>query len=141
SLCNEKKWRPAMVYQMRFIIPHISEAYGNEYLGTKMVLGARYSLPKDIYLDMTAALLFDGNTAAPLGEYAVNLSFPIVGNLTGFVENYGELQSRDFETRVDAGFAYIINPNLQLDISGGYGRNQGITDYFIGTGVSWRVRF
>lgn len=141
SLCDEKKWRPAIIFQQRLIMPRISSTYGNEHLGTESSVSTNYSLPKNMTLGTTWVLAWDGNTTAPLGQYAINFGFPITGQLNAFVENYGQLQSQVFETRIDAGLMYVIGNNLQLDLSGGYGRNAGINDYFVSAGVAWRVRF
>ncbi|CAN5355484.1 hypothetical protein BH09BAC1_BH09BAC1_18350 [soil metagenome] len=141
SLCDEKKWRPAIVYQLRLVIPHVSAEYGNEYVAPEMSLSTQYSLPKNMTFGTTWVLAWDGNTPAPLGQYALNFGFPIVGNLNGYVEHYGDLQSKQYEARVDGGLMYFLGPNLQLDLSAGYGRNHGITDYFVSTGIAWRVRF
>lgn len=40
------------------------------------------------------------------------------------------------EYYIDGGFTYLINNNLQLDISAGIGLNEAAIDYFVGTGCS-----
>lgn len=78
-------------------------------------------------------------------NYVLNISFPIKGKLSGFVENYGNITNDDFTTRWDTGLGLLINTNLQLDLSGGFGRNEistfnrNMNDWFIDTGVSWRL--
>lgn len=39
---------------------------------------------------------------------------------------------------LDGGFTYLVNNNLQLDLSAGVGLNDDASDYFLGTGLSAR---
>lgn len=141
NLCSEKKWRPAISFQTRIAIPRISKLYGAKYTSAEMTLSTQYSLPKNLTFVTIWVMAFDGNSPAPLGKYALNLGFPIAKNLNGYIENYSNWQAQTFQTRVDGGIMYLIGNNLQLDLSAGFGRNQGVTDYFVATGIAWRVRF
>jgi hypothetical protein len=40
----------------------------------------------------------------------------------------------------DGGFTYLLNDDVQLDLRAGVGLNDAAEDYFIGTGLSIRVR-
>jgi len=39
---------------------------------------------------------------------------------------------------MDTEIAWLLTPNLQLDLLGSYGQNKSLKDYFISTGFSWR---
>jgi len=57
-----------------------------------------------------------------------------------FVEAFGLLATeRENEHLVDAGFTWLVLPNLQLDFSGGLGLNEAASDYFISAGLSYRI--
>ena len=80
------------------------------------------------------------------GGYVVNLSFPITEKLGGFVETYGNYNPNqygedDFSILFDGGLAYLLNPDLQFDVSTGVGDNDGVNSWFVDLGVSWRIRF
>ncbi|MBL8851755.1 MAG: transporter [Planctomycetaceae bacterium] len=40
----------------------------------------------------------------------------------------------------DGGFTVKLTPDVQCDIRAGNGLNDAADDYFIGTGLSWRMR-
>lgn len=61
--------------------------------------------------------------------------------LGSFWEIYGY---RDYyyaidDFRADAGVTYLLKPNFQLDLSGGFGITEVSPDYFISFGFSWRI--
>jgi hypothetical protein len=100
---------------------------------------ANWNLPKNMSIASNWILSYNGNDANPTGKYVLNFGFPIYQKLSGFIESYGQINNNIFQTRFDTGFAYLVNNNFQLDISSGFGNNQNVTDYFISTGISWRV--
>ena len=59
--------------------------------------------------------------------------------LSVFFENYSFFNSSKFDTFFDFGGAYILNPNLQLDLYGGFGYNNETFSYLVTGGVSYRI--
>ncbi len=68
------------------------------------------------------------------------LGIPLTERLGAFIEYFGTLVAEGQEDphSIDGGFTYLINENLQLDMSGGVGLTDAAPDYFIGIGASWR---
>lgn len=61
--------------------------------------------------------------------YTLTWSISILEKLSVFIETYGRLPSFDeWTASADAGLAYLINPNLQVD-------------YFFGTGLNHQMNF
>jgi hypothetical protein len=57
-----------------------------------------------------------------------------------FVESYGLLlEEGDSEHLFDAGFTFLVLPNLQLDVSGGVGLNNNAMDNFLSFGLTYRL--
>ncbi|NJM80434.1 MAG: transporter [Flavobacterium sp.] len=135
---NQKGWIPTTGFQMRLKIPKVSNDFGSNQLATVMVFVANWSLPKNMSIATNWILSYNGNDNYPTGKYVVNFGFPIYKKLSGFIENYGQLNQGIFQTRFDGGFAYLVSNNVQLDLSAGYGNNQNVKDYFISTGISYR---
>jgi len=136
---DQKGWIPTTGFQMRLKMPKISDAFGASQLATAMVFVANWSLPKNMTLASNWILSYNGNDPYPTGKYVLNFGFPIYKKLSGFFENYGQVNQGVFQARFDGGFAFLINNNVQVDLSAGYGNNQNIQDYFVSTGVSWRI--
>jgi len=92
-----------------------------------------------------------GNTSSATGIYTVSLAVALVNRLGMFVEAYGFVTERsdpndvfngkfDNDHRFDAGFTYLLNNNLQADISGGIGLSEDSPDTFLSCGISWRFK-
>jgi len=129
---------PAVGFQSRLKLNILSKAFNPDHLGIECLLVTSQELTSYLSLTTNWGAIWNGRSADPRGVYTINLSFPIGDKLGGFVENFGSVKSNDFNTSFDAGVAYLVNNDLQLDISGGYGKNDGISDYFVDFGLSWR---
>ncbi|MFW5820214.1 MAG: transporter [Bacteroidota bacterium] len=73
--------------------------------------------------------------------YSFVIGFAHGEKLNSFWELYGY---RDYyyaidDLRADAGLTYLVKPNFQLDLSGGFGITEIGPDYFISFGFSWRI--
>ncbi len=72
--------------------------------------------------------------------YTASLGMALTSKLSTFFEVYGFLKKHEkADNRIDGGFCYLINNDIQLDWSGGFGINKSSPDYFISGGIS--VRF
>ncbi|QDT95937.1 transporter [Gimesia aquarii] len=71
-----------------------------------------------------------------------NVSYTLTEQWGAFTEWFALIPSgantAETEHYFDAGFTYLINNNLQLDISAGVGLNEAAINYFVGAGVSIR---
>ncbi len=139
NLNSQQGVLPSTGFQARLALPKVSEDYGSEYLAPNMVFVASWTLPKDMGITTNWILTYDGNSPSPIGQYILNFSFPIYGNWSGFIENYGTRTNTSTTTFFDGGLAYLVNNNLQLDASGGYSINNETETYFINAGISWRI--
>lgn len=95
----------------------------------------------DVYtLGYNLGLQWDGFQPNATAVYSVCLSITVLESLSVFAEGYGfstEKSTNDYYS--DFGFAYLVNNNLQLDISGGVGLNATPPDSFIAFGLAWRI--
>ena len=78
-------------------------------------------------------------------NYVLNFSFPITRTLGGFVEHYATWFFDEILPSWDAGLSLMVTPNLQIDLSGGYGKVDtlvilGMQQWFVDTGVSWKIK-
>ncbi len=70
----------------------------------------------------------------------INLSYSLNAKLGVFVENYGGTEGGVFTTNFDGGISWLLTNDLQLGLNGGYASNQGVNNYFVSAGVSWRTK-
>jgi hypothetical protein len=72
---------------------------------------------------------------------SLSLGFSLNGALGGFVEYYAfipESSAGSPEQFVDAGFAYVVSNDLQIDLRAGTQVGGGATDLFVGAGLAYR---
>lgn len=136
---DQKGWFPVTGFQMRLKIPNVSDDFGTKYLAADMIFVANWALPKDMSLATNWGMSYSGNDPNPIGKYVINFGFPIYKNLSGVVGNYGQINQSVFQTRFEGGLGYLVNNDFLIDLSSGFGKNQGVKDYFVSVGVSYRI--
>ncbi|QDV52606.1 transporter [Gimesia fumaroli] len=71
-----------------------------------------------------------------------NVNYTLTKQLSVFTEWFALIpcgsNTEQTEHYMDGGFTYLINNNLQLDLSAGVGLNEAAIDYFVGAGCSIR---
>ncbi|MBL7862208.1 MAG: transporter [Cyclobacteriaceae bacterium] len=130
---------PNVGFQIRTRLPVLSEDYKIKDLAPRFILVTSQKLSDKFTLITNWGAAWNGNDSAPRGTYVVNLSFPFNDSFGAFIETFGGLQKGTSTINFDTGLAWLINPDLQLDLYSGYGNNQGINDFFLSMGVSWRT--
>ncbi len=133
---------PAIGLIVGLSLPVNSAAYEIEHIAPEVQLSTSHGLgDSDWSIGTFWVAAWDGNSSQPTWKYAVNCSFPLLweGGLNGFVENYGNLSGGVFSTYFDAGLAFLVNDDFQLDLAGGMGINRERLESFVSLGVSWRT--
>lgn len=148
ALTEQCGWLPQMTLLPQTTVPTGSEpfTFGEMLPG----LGWLYAW------DITDNLSLDGNTlgnryiddtghAFTLFAQSLNATYQFTDPLSGFVEWYAFFPSSAVASDIspehyfDGGFTYLLNDNLQLDVSAGVGLNDAADDYFVGAGLSLRL--
>ena len=131
---------PTIGFQMRVRLPVLSEDYQIDKIAPRFLFVTSQKLSDTFTLTTNWGGSWNGVNSVGTAVYIINLSFPITDKLGGFVENYGDLTDGDFDTRFDSGLTYLSNNDLQWDMLGGLGSNDGVSDYFVSVGVSLRTK-
>ncbi|GJM30905.1 MAG: hypothetical protein DHS20C17_35400 [Cyclobacteriaceae bacterium] len=134
---------PNIGFQSRLKLNVLSEDFDQPRVGTASILILSQSLGNKLGLTVNTGIVTSGNPEIknPTGRYTLNLSMPVSQRVSVFIESFGSLFEGDLDTAFDTGLAYLANPDLQFDLSLGYGKNEGIQDYFVDFGFSWRTRW
>ena len=131
--------KPALGVEALLNINATSEDYPQDNLSPTFLVMFEQPINESITFASNLGVSWDGNGNNPTGIYVANLSFPIIGSLGAFIENYGQWFEDDFDTRFDGGFSYLATDDLQLDLSAGLGENDDVSDWFVDLGLSWRI--
>jgi len=131
--------KPALGFQFDLNTNAASSDFKSKYIAPKVILLHSQALSSKLGLTTNWGVAWNGNDASPRGFYTVAFTYALNDQWALLLENYGEVEDSDFDTRFDAGLAYLLNGNVQLDLGVGYGKNDEVSDYFGDAGVS--VRF
>lgn len=74
--------------------------------------------------------------------YTCGIGIGLTDRIGSYVEFFGELPLEDEGDAAhlfNCGFTYKLMPNIQLDAEGGVGISDKADDWFIGTGISYRI--
>ena len=139
-LYTSRGWIPNLGVLVRFKIPRSGGDYSTKYLAPRILFVASQSITKRLKLSTQFGIYWNGNDKHPIGNYVINLSTPIGKKLSAFVENVGDIQQGVLVSSIDTGISWLLRKDLQLDLYGGHGNNDGVKDYFVSMGIHWRTK-
>ncbi|MEQ8909741.1 MAG: transporter [Vicingaceae bacterium] len=129
------------------ILPTGSEGINNQFYGTVAKLSFNYSLDDKRSLSSNLGYVnqfldFESNGLVKYADgdftYTLVYGHALSDKVGLFLETYGTYQEfNNWQNNMDAGFAYLIKENLQVDYSFGWGINQ-IMNYH-SLGLSFRL--
>lgn len=109
------------------LVPDLRLAYGWELIASLRLYGVGI-----------ASAGYDDEGRFFQGSASSGLSLAITKELSAFIEYFGIYANDRSAPRhsVDGGFAYLLTPSIQLDLSLGFGLNDEATDSFLAAGIS-----
>jgi hypothetical protein len=139
AFLEEKGILPKTALLCNFTLPTFGKAeFRPAHVAPSIYLLMQNSISSTLSLGYNVGLEWDGEDSKPSKFYAVNLGLGLSDKLSCFVENYGYFNSGASDIYFDAGLAYLIKNNLQLDIYGGINA-KGSTSYTqISIGIAYR---
>ncbi|HVO75058.1 MAG TPA: transporter [Ignavibacteriaceae bacterium] len=73
--------------------------------------------------------------------YSGSLAIELAGKIGMFTELFGSVSPKNSASfNIDAGLAYLLHEDLQVDLSSGLFLRNPSDNWFIGTGISFRIR-
>jgi hypothetical protein len=135
------------------LVPQMTVPTGADGVSSERVLpGANWLYGWDIneFLATGGSTQFnrtiDGTTGNEYTEWAQSwtINYSLLDNVGMYTEWFAFFPNgadRDHTQHYfDGGFTVKFNPDVQWDIRAGVGLNAAAEDYFVGTGLSWRMR-
>lgn len=84
---------------------------------------------------------WNGENTKPTFIYTLTTGYSLTEKIGAYIEFYGFVpQIGKADHRFDLGFAYLFNPNHQLDVSGGFGLSAISPEYYFALGYSFRFK-
>lgn len=116
-----------------------SDDYKPQYVIPRFRFTFAHDLTERISIGYNLGAEWEDGTSASTMIYTATMGASIIGNLSMFVEAYGFMkENAPADHRLDAGFVYLLNKNMQVDCSGGIGLSPVSPDYFLSLGFSFR---
>jgi len=139
NIFEETDKAPALGFEAFYKTELTSKDYKPNYPSAKLNLMTSKSISKLLSITANLGLDVAGQGGGSNGFYTFNLVFAISEHLSLFAENYGDFTYENINVFFDFGGAYLIGPNLQLDLYGGFGSNDGWSSSFVSGGISYRI--
>lgn len=140
-VAREDGWKPEIAFLGAMILPFTAgKDFKPQYSAANIRFSFSHTLSERLSLGYNLGAEWDGETAIPGYFYSIALGLGIADRLGMFIESYGLVPEKgDAEHLLDGGFTILLLPNLQFDVSSGMGINETATDFFISTGISYRI--
>lgn len=141
KLFDEDKYIPELAVLFHLNLPISTDSNDGRNVAPGIIIAGSYTLSETVGFGFNIGPQWDGVKDEPDVFYAAVFGFSITEELEAFLETYGNIiNDYDPEMYVDAGFTYLIQNNMQFDLSGGLGVNSVTEDYFfISTGFTIRL--
>ena len=138
GITEEKGFLPEMAF-----IGHInlhslaSTDFKTKSTSTDFRFSLSHTLSEKSSLGYNLGMAWDGDITTAIYLYTLAYGYNFTDKIGGFVELYGNIyEDSNFDHLWDVGFTYLLDDNIQLDISGGTGITQNIQDLFLSAGIS-----
>jgi hypothetical protein len=128
---------PALGLQGSLLLKAQSPEYQRDKLGTKIILSTGNTINNWLSVNTNLGLSWDGNGNGAQSLYVLNFSLALTDRIGAVAEIYGSFN--EFDANYDAGISYLINNNFLLDVSAGWQGDDGVSDWFIDGGISFRI--
>lgn len=132
---------PTVGFQFNMALPAVSEDFRPMQVAPKITAMTGQKFGKRVSFTTNWGAVWDGRSEVPRAFYVLNVGVDITDFMGVFIEHYADMGGNSWNGSIDGGFAFLVTPNLQLDVLGGYGPFDVQDDWFVSTGISWRIRF
>lgn len=141
NITEQDGFIPEMALLSHLALPNTGlEDFQSETLTPDMILSMSYELSPKLSTGVNVGAEWNDGSSKAAGVYSWVFGIALNDKAGAFIETYGSFaKDEDFENGIDGGLTYLIRPNLQIDIAGGFAVTENLPDYFIGAGLSFRV--
>ena len=119
------------------VFPFGDKRISNEQLGSISKLSISHQIANNVSIGYNIGYNYFGQSNG-IGTYSVAIGFGLGEKLGFYIEPYGEwINFETWASNLDGGFTYLLQPNIQLDISYGVGLNYHM--HYASVGFSWII--
>ena len=140
NISQEKGIIPVTSLIVHLVIPGIaSQSFISNYYAPSFRFTMQNTLSKKFSLGYNLGAEWDEQTHTPTYIYTLTTGYSITEKLNSYLEAYGFLAKNEWaDHRIDGGFTYLLNEDMMLDISGGFGITKFSPINYVALGFSYR---
>lgn len=140
KVCDEKGIRPQIGFIHHLVLHRIaSENFKANNYATNFRFAVQHNLSDKVNLSYNAGMEWEPYRSTGNFVYTLTSSFGMTDKLSVYVEIFGTIPEQESNIHsFDGGMAFLLFPNLQLDVSAGADFKNPSENYFISSGISWR---
>lgn len=140
KLTDEKRYLPKISFLAHITANKLSsEEFKTHYPASNFRFLFQHTLSDRLNLGYNLGAEWNGETPGPTGIYTISGAYAVTDKLGGFVESYGFIsESQNADHRFNGGITYLVNENLQADLSSGFEISKTSPDYHFSCGISYR---
>ncbi len=122
-------------------IPHLAtENQYASYFAPAFRFTMQHTLSEKFSLGYNIGTEWDGESPEPVFIYTITSGYSISENTGAYAELFGYLpQISSAQHLFDGGINYLIQQNILIDISAGFGLNKNTLHYYSALGISFRL--
>lgn len=101
----------------------------------------QHQISEKLNLSYNIGIEWDIEHQKPSYIYTLTMGYSIHDKIGCYIEAYGFFQNKEYPNfNIDGGFTYLVNPNIQLDISASKSLNKYYPGYYLSAGISIRKK-
>jgi Putative MetA-pathway of phenol degradation len=142
KIADENGFMPLVSFIGHLGIPNwASSEFQTNYFAPSFRFTMQHTLSEKFTLAYNLGAEWDGETPQTTFIYTLTSGYSITQKLGAYLEFYGFApQKLPADHRFDGGFTYLINPNIMVDVSGGFGLTENAPHYYFSLGFSYRFK-
>jgi hypothetical protein len=121
-------------------LPTGAPKYKPSHTATDLTISCAHDLTERWSLTYNGGMKWNGESLETTFLYTASFGLVVTKKLNLFLETYGfSTKGMSADNRLDGGITYKVLPTFQIDLSSGLGLSNSSPDYFISSGISYRL--
>lgn len=129
-----------LAFQAGLNVPLLRNDFSNDYSSPQLEIMYNTNFNEKMNLTTNLGAQWGKISEDPNGFYVFSFSSALPADFSIILESYGTFNLSGVQNYYDAGVAYLINPDMLLDLNAGWGKNYNVKSYFVTAGISYRLK-
>lgn len=141
GITEEKGLLPEIAFIGHVNLPFLASTdFKTKSTSTDFRFSLSHTLSERSSIGYNLGMAWDGNITTAIYLYTLAYGYSFTDKFGGYAELYGDsYEDSNFDHLWNVGLTYLVDANIQLDISGGTGITKNSQDLFVSAGISFRI--